>query len=41
MDNKKKTVERSVKGILEILGILGGISEITFALVGIAYGVIS
>jgi hypothetical protein len=41
MDNKKKIVERSVIGILEILGTLGGIQEISFALVGMAYGVIS
>jgi hypothetical protein len=41
MDNKRKTVERNVKGILEILGTIGGLSEIAIACVGTMYGVIS
>jgi hypothetical protein len=41
MDNKEKTVERNVRGLLEILGTIGGLSEIAIACIGTMYGVIS
>ena len=41
MDHKQKTIEREVKGILDIFGTVGGIQAILVAFVSSSYGVIS